>query len=279
MITVNAASNFILYCLLSDKYRKTVKSLFCGARTKRRNTISSSRFTSARTTSSFYSRSRNSNIFSTPISKYKQRGPRFSISKEEYANLQVQTAKRNRFSITTLASQSRNNSIVSAEWYSILSIFLLWTWKNSFWVSYSGNREWEYGRDSTENNDSTPTKTGKTSHEKYSILVYAIKFKCTYNVLSFSIFSSIFSVRLNERVDLIVCQLNSSWSANRKMNSHQLWKSMRYKTENQAQPKHPMIQLKQTRRTLHLIRINRPLNVIPRHQLICFFGPVQAKPV
>lgn len=112
LITINAASNFILYCLLSDKYRKTVKQLLCGVRTMRRNTLSSSRFTSGRTTtSSFYSRSRNSNVFKMPI--YKQRGPRFSISKEEYANLQAETAKKNRFSITTLTSQSRNNSIVS----------------------------------------------------------------------------------------------------------------------------------------------------------------------
>ncbi|XP_031625698.1 FMRFamide receptor [Contarinia nasturtii] len=107
LVTVNAASNFILYCVLSDKYRKTVKSLFCGVRSVRRNTISSSRFTSARTTSSFYSRSRNGNIFNM------QRGPRFSISKEEYANLQAETAKRNRFSIATLTSQSRNNSIAT----------------------------------------------------------------------------------------------------------------------------------------------------------------------
>lgn len=112
LITVNAASNFILYCLLSDKYRKTVKALLCGVRQIRRNTLSSSRFTSGRTTtSSFYSRSRTSNIFKMPI--YKQREPRFSISSKEYANLQAETAKRNRFSITTLTSSSRNNSIVS----------------------------------------------------------------------------------------------------------------------------------------------------------------------
>lgn len=122
LITVNAASNFILYCLLSDKYRKTVKSLFCGVRQMRRNTLSSSRFTSGRTTqSSFYSRSRNSTIFNMPI--YKQRGPRFSISKDEYANLQAETAKRNRFSITTLTSPSRNNSIVS-QFNFIISVYL-----------------------------------------------------------------------------------------------------------------------------------------------------------
>lgn len=120
LVTINAASNFILYCLLSDKYRKTVKQLFCGVRTIRRNTLSSSRYTSARTTSSYYSRSRNSTFFNMPICK--QRGPRFSISKEEYANLQAETAKRNRFSISTLASHSRNNSIVSHQIFQI-------TWK------------------------------------------------------------------------------------------------------------------------------------------------------
>lgn len=110
LVTINAASNFILYCMLSDKYRKTVKQLLCGGRSMRRNTMSSSRFTSGRTTSSFYSRSRNSTLLNMPV--YKQREPRFSISKEEYANLQQQTAKRNRFSISNLTSPSRNNSIV-----------------------------------------------------------------------------------------------------------------------------------------------------------------------
>lgn len=110
LVTFNAASNFILYCVLSEKYRKTVKHLFCGTKGMRRNTMSSSRFTSGRTTtSSFYSRSRNSTIPNIP----KQRGPRFSISKDEYANLQTETAKRNRFSISTATSPSRNNSIVN----------------------------------------------------------------------------------------------------------------------------------------------------------------------
>lgn len=111
LVSINAASNFILYCVLSDKYRKTVKLIFCGVRPIRRNTLSSSRFTSARTTSSFYSRTNNTNLFSVPI--YRQRGPHFSISKEEYANLQAETAKRNRFSISTVTSPSRNGSIVS----------------------------------------------------------------------------------------------------------------------------------------------------------------------
>lgn len=101
LLSINAASNFILYCALSDKYRKTVKVLFCGGQPMRRNTMS---YTSPRTTSSFYNRSNTSNIFSIPL--YRQRGPRFSVSKEEYANLQAETAKRNRFSNT------QNNSVV-----------------------------------------------------------------------------------------------------------------------------------------------------------------------
>lgn len=123
MVTFNAASNFILYCVLSDKYRKTVKKLFCGGQTMRRNTtMSSSRFTSGRTTtSSFYSRPRNSNMFNMPV--FKQTAPRFSISKDEYANLQAETAKRNRFSISTLTSPSRNNSIVSKN-----KEILYWPW-------------------------------------------------------------------------------------------------------------------------------------------------------
>lgn len=44
-MTLNAACNFLLYCALSDKYRKTVKQLFLGRRHRtphRQNTISSS---------------------------------------------------------------------------------------------------------------------------------------------------------------------------------------------------------------------------------------------
>lgn len=102
LISINAASNFILYCALSDKYRKTVKVLFCGGRPARPNTSC----TSPRTTSSFYNRSNTSNLFSIPI--YRKRGLRFSISKAEYENLQAVTAKRNRFS-----SLTQNNSVVS----------------------------------------------------------------------------------------------------------------------------------------------------------------------
>lgn len=111
LLAVNAASNFILYCVLSDKYRKTVKALFCGTRPiGRRNTLSSSRYTSARTTSSLYSRSQNSGLFNMTFRR--KRGQRFSITKEEYANLQAETAKKGRFSLSITSPNSRNNSVV-----------------------------------------------------------------------------------------------------------------------------------------------------------------------
>lgn len=119
LVSINAASNFILYCVLSDKYRKTVKVLFCGGRPMRRNTMS---YTSPRTTSSFYNRSNTSNLFSIPL--YRRGRPRFSISKEDYANLQAQTAKRNRFSLST---NTQNNSVVSdfCVTISCMQLFLL----------------------------------------------------------------------------------------------------------------------------------------------------------
>lgn len=117
LLAVNAASNFILYCVLSDKYRKTVKALFCGTRPiGRRNTLSSSRYTSTRTTTSLYSRSQNSGLFNMTFRR--KRGPRFSITKEEYANLQAETAtKKGRFSLSIISPNSRNNSVVSFEMY------------------------------------------------------------------------------------------------------------------------------------------------------------------
>lgn len=143
LMTINAASNFILYCLLSDKYRKTVKTLFCDVRLMRRNTLSSSRSISGRTTSSFYSRSRNSNVFNMPI--YKQRSPQFSISKEEYANLQAETAKRNRFSLSTLTSPSQNNSTVSnpvlCPLYSSFVFRMRMMAEYSHFITFEGNRE------------------------------------------------------------------------------------------------------------------------------------------
>lgn len=122
LLAVNAASNFILYCLLSDKYRKTVKALLCGTRPIRRNTLSSSRFTSARTTSSFYSRSHNSGLFNMT---FRKKRPRFSITKEEYANLQAETSKRGRFSIISAATpNSRNNSMVTYTYFYQFSSFI-----------------------------------------------------------------------------------------------------------------------------------------------------------
>lgn len=115
MVAINSASNFVLYCAISDKYRRTVKDIFCGFLPVRKNKMSSSRFTSGRTTtSSFYSRSHNGgSFFNRP--RFRNKEPkRFSISKEEYANLKAETEllKKPRFSVTTVASESRANSIV-----------------------------------------------------------------------------------------------------------------------------------------------------------------------
>lgn len=118
LVNLNAASNFILYCALSDKYRKTVKAIFCGMKPMRKNTLSSSRFTSGRTTTtSFYSRSNKSSFFDRQ--RFRPKEPkRFSISKEEYENLKAETEllkRPPRFmpSPTTTSGQSRTNSIVT----------------------------------------------------------------------------------------------------------------------------------------------------------------------
>ncbi|XP_063920469.1 FMRFamide receptor isoform X3 [Zophobas morio] len=39
LVTVNAATNFIMYCILSKKYRTTFKALFCGRRKNRQDTL------------------------------------------------------------------------------------------------------------------------------------------------------------------------------------------------------------------------------------------------
>lgn len=170
LVTFNAASNFILYCVLSDKYRKTVKKLFCGGQTMRRNTtMSSSRFTSGRTTtSSFYSRPRNSNLFNMPV--FKQTAPRFSISKDEYANLQAETAKRNRFSISTLTSPSRNNSIVSKN-----KEISFWHWNLRKKCIVSGWKRKHRGNSI----ETRFRETGKQgSHQEHPILIHTTKSKC-----------------------------------------------------------------------------------------------------
>lgn len=142
LVNLNAASNFILYCALSDKYRKTVKAIFCGMKPMRKNTLSSSRFTSGRTTtSSFYSRSHKSSFFDRQRFRPKQ-PKRFSISKEEYENLKAETEmlkRPQRFnpSATTTSEQSRTNSISTVSyscafrpplrWAALILISMHWT--------------------------------------------------------------------------------------------------------------------------------------------------------
>lgn len=125
LIDINAASNFILYCALSDKYRKTVRLLICGRTLKRRNTLSSSRFQSGRTSTSFYSKTNHTNgSFFHPARRFNSKNltivepKRFSISKEEYENLKAETEKLKlppRLSVSSQQStnDSRNNSVVS----------------------------------------------------------------------------------------------------------------------------------------------------------------------
>lgn len=117
LVNINAASNFILYCALSDKYRKTVKDIFCGIKNIRKNTLSTSRITSGRTTSSsFYSRANTGSFFNR--NRFRSKEPkRFSISKEEYENLRMITEQNKlaRYSASSVlqTDQSRANSLVS----------------------------------------------------------------------------------------------------------------------------------------------------------------------
>lgn len=119
-----AASNFILYCALSDKYRKTIRLLLCGHQIIRKNTFSSSRFQSGRTATSFYSKSQNSNgSFFNPAKRISAKQPkiiepkRFSVSKAEYENLKAETdnLKLPPYSPPPQQSETENhhNSIVS----------------------------------------------------------------------------------------------------------------------------------------------------------------------
>lgn len=81
----------------------------------RKNTLSSSRFTSGRTTtSSFYSRSNKGSFFDRQ--RFRPKEPkRFSISKEEYENLRAETEMLKRpprfVPTSSITEQSRANSI------------------------------------------------------------------------------------------------------------------------------------------------------------------------
>lgn len=102
LMTLNAACNFLLYCALSDKYRKTVKELFLGRKMKRQNTMSStyfSRYNSNQTGSSFYSKSpSNSGPAVDNSVRNRATNPkksRFSITPTDYANFQAEMAVKN----------------------------------------------------------------------------------------------------------------------------------------------------------------------------------------
>lgn len=97
LVTLNAACNFLLYCALSDKYRKTVKQLFLGKKLMiRQNTMSSSRYSGQTTGTSIYNRSpstpRNNSaivrnrLHSVNKGAGEQPVGRFSITPSDYAN-------------------------------------------------------------------------------------------------------------------------------------------------------------------------------------------------
>lgn len=98
LVALNAACNFLLYCALSNKYRKTVKQLFLGRKPTRQNTITSSylsRYGTSQTTgtgSSIYNRSPNGTSIRNRTAKKKPN--RFTISPTDYVNFQAEMAKQ-----------------------------------------------------------------------------------------------------------------------------------------------------------------------------------------
>lgn len=115
LVTLNAATNFLLYCALSDKYRKTVRALVCGRKPMRKSILTSSRYNSARTSTTFFSKSQSNGNFAGTGAQGKNRyksQKRFSITPEEFTSLQAETErlKYPRLSITT--SEKRKNSEV-----------------------------------------------------------------------------------------------------------------------------------------------------------------------
>lgn len=114
LVTVNAASNFLLYCALSDKYRKTVRALVCGHKPIRKSILTSSRYNSGRTSTTFFSKSQsNGNHSSASIPKVRNKvKKRFSITQEEFANLQAETARLKYPRLSITPSDNRKNSSV-----------------------------------------------------------------------------------------------------------------------------------------------------------------------
>ncbi|KAJ6636832.1 Sex peptide receptor, partial [Pseudolycoriella hygida] len=117
LMTLNAACNFLLYCALSDKYRKTVKELFFGRKVTRKNTMSStyiSRYGSNPTRSSFYSKSPTVASVASGNIRNRLQNPtasRFSITPTDYANFQAEMAVKNAKTQSLAASdfQTENN--------------------------------------------------------------------------------------------------------------------------------------------------------------------------
>lgn len=121
-MTLNAACNFLLYCALSDKYRKTVKEIFLGRKMKRQNTMSSTYFSRSNATgSSFYSKSPTAGTGALSSIRNRSINPkksRFSITPTDYANFQAEMAVKNAKTQSLAASDfqteknQRQNSVL-----------------------------------------------------------------------------------------------------------------------------------------------------------------------
>lgn len=117
LVTVNAASNFLLYCALSDKYRKTVRTLVCGHKPIRKNILTSSRYNSGRTSTTFFSKSQSNGNFSSAsgskgLSGRNKVKKRFSITQEEFTNLQAETTRLKYPRLSITSSEQRKDSTV-----------------------------------------------------------------------------------------------------------------------------------------------------------------------
>lgn len=121
LVTLNAASNFLLYCALSDKYRKTVRSLFCSRRPAHsKGVLNSSRYISGRTSTSIFSKSQSNGNFSNASTKTTalcsnraKPKKRFSITQEEFTNLQAETARLKNPRLSITPSEQRKNGEVN----------------------------------------------------------------------------------------------------------------------------------------------------------------------
>lgn len=132
LVALNAACNFLLYCALSKKYRKTVRDLFIDHKQTRQNTLNSSylsRYGTNRTSStgggggsSSYDHKAPGNFGSASIRMRSQNASaaakpekrnRFTISPTDYVNFQAEMAKQQAKTQHLAACDFMPSSIVS----------------------------------------------------------------------------------------------------------------------------------------------------------------------